>query len=101
MHSRPLYLNFRVSAYAQISADLTRQIECVLFDQHQEQLVQFKKEQFKKDEEVKLKDAAIASENATKCAEIMKLTEANSDLTIGLEAAQMGSGFLRVRRNRT
>jgi hypothetical protein len=76
---------------------LTKQIECVLFDRHQEQLVQFKKEQFKKDEEVKLKGAAIASENAAKCIEIRKLTEANSDLSVGLEASQKGSGFLRVR----
>jgi hypothetical protein len=76
---------------------LTKQIECVLFDRHQEQLVQFKKEQFRKDEELKLKDAAIASENAAKSIEIRKLTEANSDLSVGLEASQKGSGFLRVR----
>ena len=76
---------------------MTKQIECVLFDRHQEQLVQFKKEQFRKDEELKLKDAAIASENAAKSIEIRKLTEANSDLSVGLEASQKGSGFLRVR----
>lgn len=71
----------------------------MLFDRHQEQLVQFKKEQLKKDEEVRLKDALLAGEKAAKSIEMKQLTEANSVLTAGLEASQQGAGLLRVRRN--
>ena len=70
-----------MSAYAQISADITKQVESVLFTEKEGELKQYKKQQEKREEEIKRKDSSLAAQIANKTQENESLRDDNIGLS--------------------
>ena len=70
-----------MSAYAQISADITKQIESVLFTEKEGEFKQYKKQQEKREEEIKRKESNLTAQIALKIQENESLREANIGLS--------------------
>ena len=87
----------RVSAYAQLSADITKQIELLLFTEKEIELKQFKMLQERMEKENKQKDNNLAGQIAIKIQENEVLKEANIALSDDLNSLEKAKERLQVR----
>ena len=85
-----------MSAYAQISADLTKQIESAIFAEKEGELKQYKKQQEKREEETKRKESNLVAQIAIKIQENESLRDANIGLSNQLNLLEKKKECLTV-----